>query len=98
MADVQMDYLDDEERELIESIEGAPHFGERLDPEEENRFRELLKVAARRKPKDTKITLRIASDDLVAIKALARRLGVEYQPLIVEVIHQYTRGQLKRSG
>ncbi len=61
MADAQMDYLDDEERELIESIEGAPHSGERLDPENDNRFRELLKVAARRKPKDTKITLRIAS-------------------------------------
>ena len=98
MTDVQVDYLDDEERELIGSIEEAPQLGERLGPGEENRLRELLKVAARRKPKNTKITLRISSEDLVAIKALARRLGVEYQPLIAEVIHQYARGQLRRSG
>lgn len=42
--------------------------------------------------------MRISADDLLAIKALARRLGVEYQPLIAEVIHQYARGQLKRTG
>ena len=98
MADSPLTYLDDEERHIIESIEGAPHFGRRLDQEEERRLRSLLKTAARRKPKDTKITMRISSDDLLAIKAIARRLGVEYQPLIAEVIHQYTRGQLKRSG
>ena len=98
MADIEMEYLDDDERELIESIEGAPLLGEQLSPEEEEQLRGLLKVAARRRPKDAKITLRLASDDLVAIKALARRLGVEYQPLIAEVIHQFARGQLKRSG
>ena len=42
--------------------------------------------------------MRISADDLLAIKALARRLGVEYQPLIAEVVHQYARGLLKRTG
>lgn len=98
MTDSPLTYLDAEERELIESIEHAPRLGRRLGPEEESRLRDLLKVAARRKPKDTKITMRISSDDLLAIKALARRLGVEYQPLIAEVIHQYACGQLHRSG
>lgn len=91
-------YLDAEEQELIESIEQAPQIGGRLDAAEESRFRELLKGAARRRPKDTEITMRISADDLLAIKALARRLGVEYQPLIAEVVHQYARGLLKRTG
>ena len=91
-------YLAAEERELIESIEHAPQLGERLDPAEESRLRSLLKVAAHRRPRDTKLTMHISSDDLLAIKALARRLGVDYQPLIAEVLHQYARGQLKRSG
>lgn len=98
MADSPLTYIDDDERELIDSIEGAPQLGQPLEPEEERRIRELLTVAARRTPKDTKITMRISSDDLLAIKAPARRLGVEYQPLIDEVIHQYARGRLRRSG
>ena len=98
MADSPLTYLDAEERELIESIEHASQLGRPVEPEQESRLRELLKVAARRRPKDTKITMKVSSDDLLAIKALARRLGVEYQPLIAEVIHQYARGQLKRSG
>ena len=98
MADSPLTYIDDEERELIDSIECSPLLGRPLEPDEERRIRELLTAAARRKPKDTKITMRISSDDLLAIKALARRLGVEYQPLIAEVIHQYAHGRLKRSG
>ena len=98
MADSPLTCLDAEERDLIESIEHAPQLGRPVEPEQESRLRELLKVAARRRPMDTKITMRVSSDDLLTIKALARRLGVEYQPLIAEVIHQYARGQLKRSG
>ncbi len=98
MADSPLTYIDDDERELIDSIEGPPQLGQPLEPEEERRIRELLMVAARRKPKDTKITMSISSDDLLAIKALARRLGVEYQPLIPEAIHQDAHGRLRRSG
>ena len=91
-------YLDDEERKLIESIEHAPLPGEHLDAEDERVLRELLQSAVRRRPKDAKITLRLPKDDLVAIKAKARHLGVDYQPLIAELIHQYAKGNLRRSG
>ena len=43
--------LDAEEQDLIESIEQAPQLGGRLDPVDESRLRELLKGAARRRPK-----------------------------------------------
>ena len=94
----RIEYLDREERELIESIEGAPAPGERLDPLDERALRERLHRAARRSPKDAKITLRLPKDDLVAIKAKARQLGVDYQPLIAELIHQFAKGELRRSG
>lgn len=84
MADSTLTYIDDEERELIDSIEGAPQLSRPLEPEEERRIRALFTVVARRKPKDTKITMRISADDLLAIKAQASRLGVEYQPVIAE--------------
>ena len=52
MTDSPLTYLDAEEQELIESIEQAPRLGGRLDPEEESRLRELLKVTARRRDQD----------------------------------------------
>lgn len=52
MTDSPLTYLDDEERDLIESIEGEPRLGRPLDPRAERELRELLKIAARRRPKD----------------------------------------------
>ena len=55
MTDSPLTFLDTEERNLIESIEGAPRLGRPLDPKEERELREMLKAAARRRPKDKKI-------------------------------------------
>ena len=68
-----------------------------LDAREEAHMRETLARASRRQRKDAKITLRLPAGDLLAIKAKARRLGVEYQPLIAELIHQYAAGELRRT-
>lgn len=64
MTDSPLTYLDDEERDLIESIEGDPRLGRPLDPREERELRELLKVAARRRPKDLS-----CSNDLLQAEA-----------------------------
>lgn len=55
MTDSPLTYLDTEERNLIESIENDPRLGRPLDPKEERELREMLKAAARRRPKDTTI-------------------------------------------
>ena len=94
MADLQ--YLDEEERTIVSAIENDPRVGEALDAREEALMRETLAQAARRERKDAKITLRLPAGDLLAIKAKARRLGVDYQPLIAELIHQYAAGELRR--
>jgi predicted DNA binding CopG/RHH family protein len=93
----ELQYLDEEERTIIGAIENDPRGGAALDAREEAHMRETLARASRRQRKDAKITLRLPAGDLLAIKAKARRLGVEYQPLIAELIHQYAAGELRRT-
>ncbi len=76
----ELQYLDEEEQTIVGAIEDDPRVGDALDPQEEALMREALARAARRERKDAKITLRLPADDLLAIKAKARRLGVDYQP------------------
>lgn len=81
-------YLDDEERELIEAIESDDYvFGESLmTPELLARMQE----AARSTLNETseKISIRIAQTDLARVKARAFSEGVPYQTLIKSLIHQ----------
>ena len=81
-------YLDDEERELIEAIESDDYvFGESLmTPELLARMQE----AARNTLNETseKISIRIAKTDLARVKARAFSEGVPYQTLIKSLIHQ----------
>lgn len=92
---VEIVYLDSEERELVESIEDAEAEGELLAGPEADSLRDAVRQAVRRQAKDAKITLRLPKDDLLAIKA--RELGVDYQPLIAELIHQYATGKIRRA-
>ena len=82
------EYLDDEERELIEAIESDDYvFGESLmTPELLARMQE----AARNTLNETseKISIRIAQTDLARVKARAFSEGVPYQTLIKSLIHQ----------
>lgn len=93
----ELQYLDEEEQTIVDAIEDDPRVGDALDAREEALTREALARAARRERKDAKITLRLPAGDLLAIKAKARRLGVDYQPLIAELIHQYAAGELRRT-
>ena len=81
-------YLDDEERELIEAIESDDYvLGESLmTPELLARMQE----AARNTLNETseKISIRIAKTDLARVKARAFSEGVPYQTLIKSLIHQ----------
>jgi predicted DNA binding CopG/RHH family protein len=76
------EYLDDEERQLIEAIEAnndAPKSV--MTPE----MLEVHKAAARNtinKP------LRLGQSDLARVKARALREGIPYQTLIKSIIHQ----------
>ena len=94
---VEIVYLDSEERVLVESIEDAEAEGELLAGPEADSLRDAVQQAVRRQAKDATITLRLTKDDLLAIKARARKLGVDYQPLIAELIHKYATGKIRRA-
>ena len=81
-------YLDDEERELIESIESDDYvLGESVMTPE---LLAQMQEAARNTLNETseKISIRIAQTDLARVKARAFSEGVPYQTLIKSLIHQ----------
>lgn len=88
-------YLDDEERELIESFD--------MDNAEvqsglawEARKRELQQAAANTtNPPKAQISLRLAQRDLSRLKAMALQKGIPYQTLLGSIVHQYVEGRLK---
>ncbi len=89
-------YLDDEERDLIESIEAAIEDGRIKMPSEIERaklaaeWQASAKAFLERKP----ITLRLQSGDIDRLKVIASRKGIPYQTLIASILHQYANGDL----
>jgi predicted DNA binding CopG/RHH family protein len=84
-------YLDDEERELIETLESDDY-----KPGESLLTPELLaqmQEAARNTLNEAseKISIRIPRTDLARVKAKAFRDGIPYQTLIKSIIHQAVR-------
>ena len=46
----------------------------------------------------TRISLRIQTDDLSKLRAIAYARGIPYQTLINSIIHQYAKGNLKEDA
>ena len=85
-------YLDDEEKELIETIN-------RLDtktlPRPSNKEQKLFKEVAKNFiKKETKMNIRIDPFELNKIKERAKKEGLKYSALVKSVIHKYITGQL----
>lgn len=84
-------YLDDDEKDLIEAIESdAYRSGPSLMTPE---ILQSMQEAARNtlNGSSTKVSIRIARSDLARVKARALREGVPYQTLIKSIIHQAVR-------
>jgi predicted DNA binding CopG/RHH family protein len=80
-------YIDDEERELIESIENDfESFVSVMTPETRKMHQEY--AAATIEDERTKITLRISKYNLTKLKARAFREGMPYQTLINSILHK----------
>lgn len=83
--------LNPEEQELLEAYESG-EFESDLD---ENRRRDLTKVAAETFKKDRRINIRISSRDLEALQRRALEEGLPYQSLVSSILHKYVSGGLK---
>ncbi len=89
-------FLDDEERDLIESFEAALDSGALLPSPPEARakasaeWQAMVEKASVRKS----ITLRLQERDIERLKVIARRRGLPYQTLVSSVLHQFANGTL----
>ena len=85
-------YIDDEERELMESIEqievnALPKLTKKKQAEMKDAAKEFIK-------NEKKMNIRIDPYELKKIKEHAAREGLKYQTFIKSVVHKYITGQL----
>ncbi len=89
-------YIDDEEREMIDSLKelDVEHLecpsGERV-----HRMREAARDHMSRA--SATMNIRISPEELQLIKERANREGLKYQALVKSVLHKYITGQLIES-
>ncbi|MBU4016678.1 hypothetical protein KJ980_00960 [Patescibacteria group bacterium] len=79
-----------------QEIENALDKGEFVDAPNLEATKEMFQEAAKnfRQLQETKsITLRVNFEDLIKVKAKAKRNGIAYQTLIGLLIRQYTKGE-----
>ena len=84
-------YLDNEEQELIESLERD---GWKPARDLEGWKTLLSKTAANTLTKDQRMNIRITKNDLDSIKLKAMEEGLPYQTLVASIIHKYVTGRL----
>ena len=81
--------LDREEQELLESYERG-EWKSVANLEQEKRKARAASTNTMRK--DSRITLRISSGDLIRLKEKAAYKGLPYQTFIASVLHEYAAG------
>jgi predicted DNA binding CopG/RHH family protein len=87
-----IDYkLDNEEQELLESIESGEWQSVDNLEDEIKKHREIAKNTLK---KDKRINIRLSSNDLQMLKTTAAELGIPYQTLVSSILHQYVTGRL----
>ena len=86
-----MNYYDEEERQLIESIE-AEEWSEVSDMSVA--IEEAEQIARATTAKNERMNIRMNERDLKALKARAVEQGLPYQTLVSSVLHKYVTGRL----
>jgi len=88
--------LDKEEREILDSFERGEWRPVKNLAREIARHRRYARNTLR---KDRRVNIRIASNDLERIQALAVQHGIPYQTFMASVLHRYVSGYLfERTG
>jgi len=82
--------LDDYENEILEAYENG-----NLKPSKSQTDYQV--IAQNTVKKNRKINIRIADNDLSALKRRAAREGIPYQTLIGSVLHKFASGFLKET-
>ena len=93
MDDRMFQPLDDEERRIIEALDGA---STEPVPGAEEEKRKALAAAKGTLRKTERINLRLTKRDLVGIKAAAREEEIPYQTLIAHLVRKYLEERIKQ--
>ena len=97
MTKKKIDYIDEGEKKLIESIERTPI--EDFKPASPEIKNEAVRAAREYvRSQQTKMNIRIKRSDLEKIKERAAREGLKYQSFVKSVLHKYITGQLVESN
>ena len=87
----QFDYIDDEEREIIDSLEAD----EWVSIADADTYKaQAIEIARSTMRKDRRMNVRISERDMRNLKIRAAEEGVPYQTLVTMVLHKYVTGQL----
>ena len=87
-------YLDNEELELLKSLESDEWTNDTINTDEINEYENYAKYTkALQEKKQT--TIRFAVSDLAIIKAKSKELGIGYQNLIQLLVHNYATHKIK---
>jgi len=92
MPSLKNNYIDNEEKELMDSLDEI----DLSQIKNDNENSKLLKKSAKAfvKKEETKMNIRISASELEKIKATALQEGLKYQTFIKSVLHKYITGQL----
>lgn len=87
-------YFDDEERDVIESVERGEWKSVKNLNDEIKKHRQYARNTLR---KDKRVNIRISSRDLEALQSKAVEDGIPYQTLMGSVLHRFVEGRLKEA-
>ena len=85
-----MDYLDNEEKKIIESYEKGE-----WEPVSKEERQNYVEAAKKSMAKSKRINIRLTPKDYYDIQVKAMEEGIPYQTLISSIIHKYNKGELK---
>ena len=86
-------YFDDEERDLIESIENSNVEAKPISKAEKKKWQAIAAYSIEQRKKQA-LSLRLRKGDISLVKREAARKGLPYQTLIASIVHQYVTGEL----
>jgi len=87
-------YLDNEELELLKSLEANEWIDDKIDVSEIDQYKNYAKYTKSLNEKK-QTTIRFSVSDLAIVKAKASELGIGYQNLIQTLVHNYAEGKIK---
>jgi predicted DNA binding CopG/RHH family protein len=88
-------YIDSDEKEIIDIWEDVDIADLKSDAGNIKNLQSIAKEFNRKQ--ETKMTIRISSEELEKIKKRAELEGLKYQTLIKSVLHKYITGQFSES-